>query len=224
MRNGKSRALLITGSAAMLAFVLWTAAVSCIDVRAIGPLGSRVGFAALNRAVHAMTGVHMALYTVTDWLGLIPLSAAAAFAAVGAAQMIKRRSILKVDADILLLGVFYAAVLAVYLLFEEHPVNYRPVLVDGRLEASYQSSTTLLTMCVVPTAAVQLNARVKNRALSRVLTWLLGTFTAMMVAARLLSGVHWVTDIIGGIFASAGLVLLYCGAAYGALVRRSTAQ
>lgn len=224
MRNGKSRALLITGSAAMLAFVLWTAAVSCIDVRAIGPLGSRVGFAALNRAVHAMTGVHMALYTVTDWLGMIPLAAAAVFAAVGAAQMIKRRSILKVDADILLLGIFYAAVLAVYLLFEAHPVNYRPVLIDGRLEASYPSSTTLLTMCVVPTTAVQLNARVKNRALSRVLTWLLGTFTAMMVAARLLSGVHWVTDIIGGVLASAGLVLLYCGAAYGASARRSTTE
>jgi undecaprenyl-diphosphatase len=30
-----------------------------------------------------------------------------------------------------------------------------------------------------------------------------------MVAARLASGVHWLTDIIGGILLSAGLVMIY---------------
>lgn len=53
------------------AFAVWTAAVKCVDVQAIGPNGSSVGLAAINAAIHELTGVHMALYTVTDWLGLI---------------------------------------------------------------------------------------------------------------------------------------------------------
>ena len=196
-------------AALLAAFAVWTAAVCLVDVQPIGPQGSSVGFASVNRFFHSLTGVHMSLYTVTDWLSLIPLGFVMGFAMLGLAQWIKRKSLLKVDRSILFLGGFYLVVMAAFAFFEIFAVNYRPVLIGGMLEASYPSSTILLVLCVMPTAALQLNVRIKNRVLRRGLAWGIAGFTAFMGIARLLSGVHWFTDIIGGALLSAGLVVLY---------------
>ena len=205
----KKRKNLLFGVLILFAFAVWTAAVRLFDIQAIGPLGSRVGFGTVNGFVHEITGVHMGLYALTDWLGLIPFAFAAGFAALGLVQWIKRKSIRKVDRNILALGGFYAAVIAVYALFEVFVVNYRPVLINGVLEASYPSSTTMLAICVMTTAAMQLKERMKNAFLRRCAVHVIYAFTAFMVIARLISGVHWLTDIVGGILASAGLVMIY---------------
>ena len=190
-------------------FVLWTAAVCLVDVREIGPQESAVGFAVVNKAFHELTGVHMSLYVITDWLGLVPIGVAAGFAVLGLAQWIKRKHLLQVDRSILQLGGFYLAVIAVYLFFEAVVINRRPVLIDGFLEASYPSSTTMLVLCVMPTAMMQLNARIRIHVLRHCVMWTMGAFAAFMVVGRLLSGVHWLTDIVGGLLVSAGLVMLY---------------
>ena len=190
-------------------FLLWTAAIRFFDVEAIGPQGSSVGFATINRLVHNLTGVHMSLYTVTDWLGLVPLVFVMGFALLGLTQWIKRKHPLKVDYNILILGGFYIVVMAVYVLFEMLVVNYRPVLIGGILEASYPSSTTMLVMCVMPTAIMQFNARIKNNVLKRFVASAIIAFIVFMVIGRLVSGVHWFTDIIGGALLSTGLVLIY---------------
>lgn len=195
-------------------FVLWTAAVLHVDVAPIGPRGSAVGFASANGLFHRFTGVHMWLYTVTDWLSLIPVGFVCGFALLGLVQWIGRRSLRQVDLSILTLGGFYVAVMAAFILFEIFPVNYRPVLIEGTLEASYPSSTTLLVMCMMPTAAMQLRGRIRNKRLRKGVLLAITVFSALMVLGRLVSGVHWLTDIIGGALLSAGLVLLYdalCG-------------
>ena len=191
------------------AFVLWTIAISFIDVHTIGPQESAVGFATVNALVHSLTGVNMTLYTITDWLGLVPFAFAMGFALLGLIQWIKRKYLLKVDYSIFVLGGFYIVVMAVYLLFETVVINYRPVLINGFLEASYPSSTTMLVMSVIPTAIIQFNARIKNNVIRRVVASVLIAFIVFMVIGRLVSGVHWLTDIIGGALLSAGLVLMY---------------
>ena len=194
----------------LAAFMLWTAAICLIDVQAIGPLESRVGFATLNRFFHSLTGVHMALYTITDWLSLIPLASVLAFAALGLTQWLQRKKLSKVDHSILLLGGFYIVVMALYALFEFVVINYRPVLINGILEASYPSSTTMLVLTVMPSTIMQLNTRIKTPAHKQWVLWTITVFSAFMVIGRLVSGVHWFTDIIGGALLSAGLVRLYC--------------
>jgi undecaprenyl-diphosphatase len=199
------------GAGMLTGFVLWTMAVCCVDVQAIGPRGSNVGFAGINSFFHNLTGVHMFLYTLTDWLSLIPLAVVAGFGLLGLAQWIRRKQLWKVDRSILILGGFYLVVMAVYLFFEIFAVNYRPVLIDGRLEVSYPSSTTMLVMCVVPTAVMELRDRMKNIILKQWVTSVLVVFSVFMIVGRLISGVHWLTDIIGGILLSGGLVWLYLG-------------
>ena len=201
--------MLFMGAGFLGAFVLWTVLVSCVDVRAIGQNASSVGFATLNGYVHNLTGVNMFLYTITDWLGLVPMGVAFGFAVLGLVQWVGRKSLFKVDRSILALGGFYIMVLAMYIFFEIVVINYRPVLIDGYLEASYPSSTTMLVMCVMPTAMMQLHARIKSDVFRRCVLISIAAFTAFMVIGRLASGVHWLTDIIGGALVSAGLVITY---------------
>lgn len=123
--------------------------------------------------------------------------------------MDQRKNLFKVDFSILTLGGFYIIVMAAYIFFEMFVVNYRPILINGILEASYPSSTTMLVMCVMPTAIMQFNARIKNSGFKKCVNILITTFIAFMVIARLLSGVHWFSDIIGGALLSGGLVMIY---------------
>ena len=113
------------------------------------------------------------------------------------------------DHDILILGGFYIITIAAYLLFESVVINYRPVLIGWILEASYPSSTTMLVMCVMPTAVMQFNSRIRNKLLRNIVAATLVAFIAFMAIGRLLSGVHWLTDIVGGALLSTGLVLMY---------------
>ena len=205
----KSRRLFFVGASLLAAFVLWTVLIRFVDVQAIGPQESSVGFAMLNGYVHSLTGENMSLYVITDWLGLVPIGVAFGFAVLGLVQLIKRKNLFKVDRSILVLGGFYIVVMAVYVLFEMVVINYRPVLIDGYLEASYPSSTTMLVMCVMPTAMMQLHARIKSDVFRRCVLISIAAFTAFMVIGRLASGVHWLTDIIGGALVSAGLVITY---------------
>ena len=208
MKKEAKRSLLIA-LCMLTAFVFWTVAVCFIDVKAIGPNDSNVGFATLNSAVHDITGVNMTLYTITDWLGLVPLGVVMGFAVFGLVQWIKRKHLLQVDYSIFVLGGFYIVVMAFYLLFEVVVINRRPVLIQGYLEASYPSSTTMLVLCVMPTAIMQFNSRIKNIVLKRCVVVVITAFIVFMVGGRLISGVHWFSDIIGGALLSIGLVFMY---------------
>ena len=205
----KERRNLLTGAGVIGAFVIWTVLIQWVDVQAVGQNGTKIGFAAFNVWFHQLTGVHMTLYTITDWLGLVPIFICLCFGVMGLMQLIKRRSLLKVDPDILILGVYYVIVIAFYLIFEMIPVNYRPVLIEGRLEASYPSSTTLLVLSVMPTLMLQVNRRVSNDMIRKAAAVFVIAFSAFMMIGRLISGVHWATDIIGSVLLSAGLYMLY---------------
>jgi len=205
----KNSRLFWVGVGLLAVFVLWTVLIRFVDVEAIGPRQSSVGFATLNGYIHNLTGVNMSLYIITDWLGLVPIGVAFGFAVLGIVQCIKRKSLLKVDRSILTLGGFYIVVMAVYILFEIVVINYRPTLIDGYLEASYPSSTTILVMCVMPTAMMQLRTRIKNDLFRRCVMLTITVFITFIVIGRLVSGVHWITDIIGGALLSTAIVLMY---------------
>ena len=210
----RKKKLLFVGLSLCALFVVWTCLLRVVDVASIGPHGSSVGFATVNGFFHSLTGTNMTLYVITDWLGLVPIFTALGFAILGLVQWIKRKSILRVDKSILALGVFYAVVMAVYIFFELVPINFRPVLIEGYLEVSYPSSTTMLVMCVMPTALMQFNSRIKNVTARKVLASLIIAFISFMVIGRLISGVHWLTDIVGGVIFSAGVVMLYFAESY----------
>lgn len=200
---------LISGTVLVLAFILWTILIQTVDVQPAGVSGTAVGFFSINTWFHRQTGVHMSIYTITDWLGLVPIAVCAGFSLLGLMQWIRRKSIARVDRDILLLGGYYILVILGYLIFEMIPINYRPILIDGAMEASYPSSTTLLVLSVMPTLLFQVNRRAKNQTVRRITAAFVALFSAFMVIGRLVAGVHWLTDIVGSVLLSAGLYCLY---------------
>ena len=202
---------LITGTIMLILFAVWTVLIQTVDVQAAGQNGTDIGFAGLNLWFHKTTGVHMWVYTVTDWLGLVPIFICMIFGVVGLVQLIKRRSLLKVDKDIILLGIYYILVIFGYLIFEMIPINYRPILIEGRMEASYPSSTTLLVMSVMPTLAFQVHRRIRNTKVKYGIYAFTVLFTAFMVVGRTVAGVHWLTDIAGSVLFSSGLYQIYQG-------------
>ena len=200
--------VMAAGAALILAFVIWTLLIMKVDVQPVGVNGTDIGFAGINTRFHQLTGEHEGIYRITDWLGLVPIAICMFFGVLGLVQLIRRKSLLKVDADILLLGVFYIVVILAYLIFEKIVINYRPTLFDG-MESSYPSSTTLLVLSVMPTVVFQANRRMKDGALKKAVILLSVLFAAFMVIGRLVSGVHWLTDIVGSVLLSAGLYLVY---------------
>ncbi len=191
------------------AFVVFTFLIMNVDVQPKGQNGTNIGFAAVNLWFHGLTGANMTLYTITDWLGLVPIAICLGFAVLGLVQLIGRRSLLKVDLDIILLGLYYIVVILGYLIFEMIPINYRPIPINGYMEASYPSSTTLLVLSVMPTLKFQIDRRVKSITIRRITTAFVIAFSVFMAGGRLISGVHWLTDILGSVLLSAGLYLIY---------------
>ncbi len=208
---------MITGIVLLLVFALWTVLIQIVDVQPAGCYEPQknVGFAGINTWFHGLTGFSESLYKITDWLGLVPIAVCGCFGVLGLVQLIRRKSLMKVDRDIRLLGVYYVIVIAAYLAFEMIPINYRPVLVDGmaKPESSYPSSTTLLVLSVMPTLVFQVKRRMADTTARKTMIVLTVLFTAFMVVGRTVAGVHWLTDIIGSMILSAGLYLVYRSAA-----------
>ena len=205
----RKKKLLYTGIVFLALFAVWTVLVQTVDVRPAVQTGKTVGFGAINLRFHQLTGVHMWIYTVTDWLGLVPVVVCLLFGLLGLKQLLQRKSLLQVDPDLILLGIYYMLVIAGYLAFEIHPINYRPILIDGRVEASYPSSTTLLVLSVMPTLAFQANRRIRHTGIKKAVHIFTVLFSLAMVVGRLICGVHWLTDIIGSVLLSRGLFLIY---------------
>lgn len=193
----------------LTAFLIFTIGVKFIDVNNVGPQNSFVGFSKLNTAVHNFLGVNMKLYILTDWLSILPIAIVFGFGILGFHQLIKRKNLFKVDSEILSLGIFYIAVIISYLFFEKFVINYRPILINGILEPSYPSSTTVLVICINTTAIFQFNNLISKNSLKNILKISICIFTIFMIVARIFSGVHWITDIFGGILLSLFLVAFY---------------
>lgn len=206
----KGKKFLALGIILIFIFAVWTVLITTVDVQPVGINDTDIGFATLNCWFHRLTGINMMLYDITDWLGLVPLFVCFFFGFIGLCQMIKRKSLFKVDCDILILGLYYVTVILCYFVFEALPINYRPVLINNNMEGSYPSSTTLLVLSVMPTLGFQLKRRIKNNKIKAINVMII-LFSVFMVTGRLISGVHWLTDIIGSCILSAGLYMIYRG-------------
>ena len=186
----------------------YTVLVKMVNVKAIGPNGSKVGLAKINGPVSKLIGSHMSIYKITEILGYVVILIVLVYGLIGLIQLIKRKSLKKVDREIYLLGILYVMMAVVYVAFEKFVINYRPILIDGELEASYPSSHTLLALCIgISSIIVSKNYLPdKYRKLTNGITilLLLGVFVG-----RIVSGVHWITDIIGGVLISMTLLMYF---------------
>ena len=202
----KKKNIILT-SILLIIFGIYTYVVKSVDVKAIGPNKSKVGLATMNNWFKGLIGSDMKIYKITEYLGYVLLLIVVVFGIIGLIQLIKRKSIKKVDREVLSLGALYVAMGVVYVLFEKVIINYRPILIDKVLEASYPSSHTVLAMCVgISFCMVASKYFGKFDKLAKAVVIILLT---LVLAGRIISGVHWLSDIIGGIIISTVLISLF---------------
>ena len=189
--------------------VIYIIIVKNMDVRAIGPNNSSVGLSSINSFFKELLGNNMTIYKITEIFGLIALLVAAIYGIIGLLQLVKRKSIKKVDKKIIALGILYVLVGIVYVLFEKVVINYRPVIIEGELEASFPSSHTMMAICICVSAIIMNKSYIKNKQYLKIANIALLALMLIIVVGRFISGVHWFSDIIGGIIISVTLLNYY---------------
>lgn len=184
---------------------IYTLMVKNIDVKNIGPNDSSVGFSTLNKGFRNFIGHNMTIYKITEILGYLVLLLVLMYGIIGLRQLIKRKSLMKVDRELLILGIFYVVMLITYIFFEKCIINYRPILIDGELEASYPSSHTLLALCV-GLSSIIVNKKYINKEYVNNFNKIIILLVSLVFIGRTISGVHWISDIFGGIIISSTLL------------------
>ena len=208
MQNNTTKNI-VTTVILFVVFILFTVAVCKVDVAAIGPQGTSVGFAKLNGAIAKLFPFSEKFYKITNYLGYFALLICVFFAAIGVLELVQRKSLKKIDPKLIVLGIFYVAVIVFYVMFIKVVVNYRPVLEDGALESSYPSSHTMLAVCVFLSTIIQISSGKGSKGFKSAVKVVMILLTIIMVVGRIVSGAHWFTDIIGGILLSAALLSMY---------------
>lgn len=188
--------------------IIYTYLVKTVDVANVGPNNSAIGFSRLNTFFRDLIGSNMTIYKITEILGLFVILIIGVYALIGLIQLIKRKSFFKVDREIYIIGVLYVLMAVVYIFFEKFIINYRPILIDGELEASYPSSHTILALCTCISSLIISRKYLKDNYLkiTDILTilLLLGVFVG-----RVKSGVHWISDILGGVIIASTLLMYF---------------
>lgn len=207
--NTKNKA--IASGVSMILFLCLIVLVRTVDVAAIGAAGTSIGLSTINGAVHTLFGVSTFWYNVTSVLGVVAILVVAVFGLLGLYQLIQRKNIFAVDKEILALGGLYVVMAVVYVFFEKVIVNYRPIMMADAVEAeaSFPSSHTMLICVIMGSAAMLLKKYVQDDTLRFVLGMVCNVIMAVTVIGRLICGVHWFTDILGGVLISAVLLFAY---------------
>ena len=204
----KNLLMIILSISLLVCFAVFTLLVRLVDVGVAGESGVEVGFSTLNQKFFNACN-YSAMVKISDILGYLAFVVIIIFAGIELVQLIKGKSIKAVDKSLMVLSSIYVLTILVYVLFEVVTINYRPILVDGAMEASYPSSHTMLGIVVYLTGGLQAYFMLKNKWLRGVAFGLGIVLASLTTLTRLFSGMHWLTDIIGAVLISAFLVCLY---------------
>ena len=189
--------------------ILYIILVKFVDVAQIGPKNSSVGFSHVNKIFNNIFSYNPTIYKITEILGYLALLVVGIYGLIGLYQLIKRKSLKKVDKELIILGIFYVVVICIYVLFEKVIINYRPVILDGVLEASFPSSHTLLAICVCGSGIIVNNKIFKDYKYINIINKCLLVLLILIVIGRLISGVHWLSDIIGGVIIASTILYIF---------------
>ena len=195
-----------------LVFIVWTILVKTIDMSYIDNVGY-IGFSHFNFQVNNFVVEYVRIETfdkLSD-IGLyLSFAVVLTFGVIGIVQWIKRKSIKKVDSILFALLAIYVITVIEYFIFEIVKINYSPLSTAEELHASYPSSHVLFFIIFVMTGVLAMFEYVKVHKAIKVTTISFAALVSLVyVVVRLLSGQHFFTDIVGGLFLSASIIALF---------------
>lgn len=193
----------------LVGFLIYTMCVMHVDAKPMGLDGTKIGFASLNVPIHQFLGFNKVFYYLSKGIGVITFVVAGFFAALTVIEMVIRKGIFKADQSLYALCVIYVLVIIAYVLFDKIAINFRPIDMGEGLEPSYPSTHTMLAVVVFVTGAIQLKYRLDESVIKKTVIIVLYALNGLMILFRMLSGVHWFTDILGGVIIGVVFISLY---------------
>lgn len=197
-----------------------------VDVGIAGETQTEVGCVTINGKLYELLGSFNPMaYKISEILGYLMILICAIYGLIGLVQWIKRKNMLKVDAEILCTGVLFSVTIGLYVLFNKVAITYRPIIVPGEdaLEASFPSSHSTLAIVVMLATVNLANKYMSKKILVGESTSSKGNKASILYIVKIIayalalalpiirfeSGVHWITDIIAGIFIACALIAWY---------------
>ncbi len=212
--NKKRDVCYVVSLACFACFAILAAVLLAVDVQTAAN-GGKIGLGTINLAFGAAVGFSDGWYEVSEILGYLTIAVAGANAVVAVVALIRSKSLKGVRDEYIASCVLYVVVVVAYVVFDAFAINYRPTsLAGGELEPSFPSSHVLLALTVHGAEIVILARLVKAERIKIALIAVEGAFALTIVVARTLSGVHWLTDIIGAAILSAAIVAALIGVLY----------
>lgn len=143
----------------------------------------------------------------TDIILIASIASLAVFAILGLCQLIKRKSIKKVDKELLFMLLPLILMVIVYVVFDKVLIwNTRP---DGSGEPSFPSTHVMVVTTIFLLIALALPRYIKSKAACAVLDLMMLVFIILNGVGRVLANKHWASDVVGASAFSLIFALIY---------------
>lgn len=192
-----------------LVFAIFTILVKFVDTSVVATTGTQIGLSSINKPLFDFFGANETWGTISTLLFVIAGVVVLTLATIAVVEMIKSKSLFKINHKLLLVALLYVLTAIFYVIFEFVIINYRPLLDEGLIKASYPSSHTLLICVVCLSACLIVPDYIKSNPLKITITTILCLISVLAPITRLLAGMHWFTDVVASIILSLALVMLY---------------
>ena len=182
----------------------------------IGDLGS-INLRALNNGFRGLFGYEQggyfrSLYLITEGLGVVSILACLFWTGMGIKDLIKYRDINDVDKSIFATWLLYVLALIVWRVTLKISVSYAPVSVHPKsaLVVSFPCGNTFLIIISMCSSIYLIGYFLEEKKkLVLALRVACIAILALGIILRTISGVNWLTDILGAIGFAVPAVVLY---------------
>jgi undecaprenyl-diphosphatase len=175
-----------------------------VDKAVIAESGKEVGLSHINNLVSYSYKENIDF--MTDLLMYITFTVVVFEAGLGLYQLIKGKSLFKVDIEIIIFGIALVVMVALWLLFDYViKINVRPT---HEAEGSFPSTHVLITTFLALASHAFICYQYENKFAKYGSLLIAVSIIALVLFGRVASGMHYITDVTGGLFL--GLALYFC--------------
>ena len=145
---------------------------------------------------------------ITNIILITSLVVLGIFVILGLCQWISRKSLKKVDKELLWFSLPLALMAITYVVFDKFLIlNTRP---DGSGETSFPSTHVMVATTIFLLTAIILPKYIKSKVACAVLYLFMLAFIVLISVGRVLANKHWTSDVLGAIGFSFIFVAIYC--------------
>lgn len=193
----------ILGASFLFLFILLIILL-CFDKAVIAENGYEVGLSHINNLVNYSYKENVDL--MSDLIFYVTFIVVIYAFSIGLYQLIKKKSLYKVDKSIIIFGIALVIAIIVWLLFDKViELNIRPT---HKIEGSFPSTHVMLATFFALSCHGFLCLRDQDKLIKYSSLVLAIIIIVIVTITRVIAGVHYITDVCGGLFI--GLSFYFC--------------